>query len=144
MTREPSPAGPAPARTRESAVEDGPHERRSLIGARTVPVLKAGDRAMEGCHERAGCEGREGLGTRSDMKRLVVVADNPLIVGAIRLGLRDSGTFELLGYADPCKATAASIVQAGAEVVLVDQADSSDVAIALIRGLLRSSMMTSR
>ncbi len=69
------------------------------------------------------------------MKRLVVVADNPLIVGAIRSGMRDSGTFELLGYADPRKATAASIVQAGAEVVLVDEADSSDVTITLIRNL---------
>jgi DNA-binding NarL/FixJ family response regulator len=69
------------------------------------------------------------------MKRLVVVADNPLIVGAIRSGIRDSGTFELLGYADPRKATAASIVQAGAEVVLLDEADGSDVTITLIRNL---------
>jgi DNA-binding NarL/FixJ family response regulator len=69
------------------------------------------------------------------MKRLVVVADNPLIVGAIRSGIRDNGTFQLLGYADPRKATAASIVQAGAEVVLVDEADRSDSAIRLIRSL---------
>jgi DNA-binding NarL/FixJ family response regulator len=69
------------------------------------------------------------------MKRLVVVADNPLIVGAIRSGIRDSGAFELLGYADPRKATAASIVQAGAELVLLDEADSSDVTITLIRNL---------
>jgi DNA-binding NarL/FixJ family response regulator len=69
------------------------------------------------------------------MKRLVVVADNPLIVGAIRSGIRDMGAFELLGYADPHRATAASIVRAGAEVVLVDEADGSDAAIALIRGL---------
>jgi DNA-binding NarL/FixJ family response regulator len=69
------------------------------------------------------------------MKRLVVVADNPLIVGAIRSGLRDSGAFELLGYADPSRATAASIVRTGAEVVLVDEADGSDSAITLIRSL---------
>lgn len=69
------------------------------------------------------------------MKRLVVVADNPLIVGAIRSGIRDSGTFELLGYAHPRKATAASIVRTGAEVVLVDEADGSDSAITLIRSL---------
>jgi len=69
------------------------------------------------------------------MKRLVVVADNPLIVGAIRSGLRSSGTFELLGYTDPSRATAASIVRTGADVVLVDEADGSDSAIALIRGL---------
>ena len=69
------------------------------------------------------------------MKRLVVVADNPLIAGAIRSGMRDNGAFELLGYIDPRKATAARIVQAGAEVVLVDEADSSEPALALIRSL---------
>jgi DNA-binding NarL/FixJ family response regulator len=69
------------------------------------------------------------------MKRLVVVADNPLIVGAIRSGIRDSGAFELLGYADPRKATAAGIVRAGAEVVLLDEADASDVTITMIRDL---------
>jgi DNA-binding NarL/FixJ family response regulator len=69
------------------------------------------------------------------MKRLVVVADNPMIVGAIRSGIRADGAFQLLGYADPRKTTAARIVQAGAEVVLVDEVDSSDTTIALIRGL---------
>lgn len=69
------------------------------------------------------------------MKRLVVVADNPLIVGAIRTGLRDSGAFQLLGYVDPRKTTAARITQAGAEVVLVDEGDDSQPAIALIQSL---------
>jgi DNA-binding NarL/FixJ family response regulator len=69
------------------------------------------------------------------MKRLVVVADNPLIVGAIRTGLRDSGAFQLLGYVDPRKTTAAPITQAGADVVLVDEGDDSEPAIALIRSL---------
>ena len=69
------------------------------------------------------------------MKRLVVVADNPMIVGAIHSGLRESGAFELLGYVDPRKATAARIMQARAQVVLVDEADNSEPAIALIRSL---------
>jgi DNA-binding NarL/FixJ family response regulator len=69
------------------------------------------------------------------MKRLVVAADNPLIVAAIRSGLRDSGAFELLGYVDPRKAAAARIVHAGAEVVLVDEGDSSEAAISLIASL---------
>jgi DNA-binding NarL/FixJ family response regulator len=69
------------------------------------------------------------------MKRLVVVADNPLIVGAIRTGLRDSGAFQLLGYVDPRKTTAARITQAGADVVLVDEGDDSQPAIALIQSL---------
>jgi DNA-binding NarL/FixJ family response regulator len=73
------------------------------------------------------------------MKRLVVVADNPMIVGAIRKGLRDSGAFQLLGYVDPRKTTAARITQAGAEVVLVDEGmdegGASEIAIALIQTL---------
>ena len=69
------------------------------------------------------------------MKRLVVVADNPMIVGAIRGGLRECGAFELLGYVDPRKTTAMRITQAGAEVVLVDEADDSEPAISLIRSL---------
>ena len=80
----------------------------------------------------------QGLGAtkrKGTMKRLVVVADNPLIVGAIRTGLRDSGTFQLLGYVDPRKTTAARITQAGAEVVLVDEGDDSEPAIALIQSL---------
>src|SRR5262249_49660679 len=64
-----------------------------------------------------------------------VVADNPLIVGTIRSGLRESGSFQLLGYADPRKATAARIIQAGAEVVLVDEAENSEPAAELIRAL---------
>ncbi len=67
------------------------------------------------------------------MKRVVVIADNPLIVGAIRSGLRE--TFQLLGYLDPRKATAARIAQAGADLVLVDEADSSQSTITLIRSL---------
>ena len=79
-----------------------------------------------------------GLGAiqrKGTMKRLVVVADNPLIVGAIRTGLRDSGAFQLLGYVDPRKTTAARITQAGAEVVLVDEGGDSEPAIALIQSL---------
>jgi DNA-binding NarL/FixJ family response regulator len=69
------------------------------------------------------------------MKRLVVVADNPLIVEAIRTGLRDSDAFQLLGYIDPRRTTAARISQVGAEVVLVDAGDDSEPALALIQGL---------
>lgn len=69
------------------------------------------------------------------MKRLVVIADNPLIVGAIRSGMRDQGVFELLGYLDARKASAAMILDARADLVLVDEGDHSDESIALIRGL---------
>ena len=46
------------------------------------------------------------------MKRLVVVADNPLIVAAIRSGVRANSALELLGYVDPREASAARIADA--------------------------------
>ncbi len=69
------------------------------------------------------------------LTRLVIVADNPLIVGAIRLAMRERGAFQLLGYLDARKATAGTITRAGADVVLVDEADQSEHAIALIQSL---------
>lgn len=77
---------------------------------------------------------RAGAVTRG-AKRAVIVADNPLIVAAIRSGVRETGALELLGYVDPRKATAARIRQVGAEVVLVDEGDRSEPALALIRAL---------
>lgn len=68
-------------------------------------------------------------------KKLIVVADNSLIVEAIRSGLRESGTFELLGYTDAYNASARLVAGAGADVVLIDEADQSDRAIALIRSI---------
>jgi DNA-binding NarL/FixJ family response regulator len=68
-------------------------------------------------------------------KRVVVVSDNPLIVAAIRSGVRKTGALALLGYVDPRRATAAQIAQVGAEVVLVDESAGSEPAIALIRAL---------
>lgn len=66
-------------------------------------------------------------------KKLIVIADNSLIVEAIRSGLRESGAFDLLGYTDPYSATARLIVGAGPDVVLMDEADQSDRATILIR-----------
>ena len=68
-------------------------------------------------------------------KRVVVVADNPLIVAAIRSGVRESGALELLGYVDPRRATAPRIAELDADVVLVDEAEQSEPAIALIRAV---------
>jgi DNA-binding NarL/FixJ family response regulator len=69
------------------------------------------------------------------VKKLVVVTDNTMMVGAIRAGLHDGRAFQLLGYLDPCKATAAKIKDTGAEVVLVDEADRPDQVIALIQSI---------
>jgi len=69
------------------------------------------------------------------VKRLVVVTDNPMLVGAIRTGLHDGRAFELLGYLDPARTTAVRIQDTDADVVLVDEADDPDRAIELIRAI---------
>lgn len=66
------------------------------------------------------------------MKRLVVVADNSLIVEAIAIGLRQSGEFKLLGPVHGHTVSAQTIVAASPDVVLVDDLEDSDQAIELI------------
>jgi DNA-binding NarL/FixJ family response regulator len=68
-------------------------------------------------------------------KRLVIVADNSLIVEAIRVGLRQSGEFNLVGYADPRKASAKAIIGAQPDVVLLDDGERSERVVELIREL---------
>ena len=68
-------------------------------------------------------------------KRLIVVADNSLIVEAIRSGLHESSTFDLIGYIDVYNANTRLIAGSGADLVLMDEADQSDRTIALIRSL---------
>lgn len=69
------------------------------------------------------------------MQRLVVVADNSLIVEAIAIGLRQSGEFKLLGHVDARAASTRAISDALPDVVLVDDSDQSDVILDLIRQL---------
>jgi DNA-binding NarL/FixJ family response regulator len=67
------------------------------------------------------------------MKRLVVVADSSLIVEAIRIGLRTSGEFDLLGHANGPTTSARTIAASAPDVVLVDDMDHSELAVSLIR-----------
>lgn len=67
------------------------------------------------------------------MHRLVVVADNSLIVEAISIGLRHSGEFKLLGHLDARAVSWRSIVEAAPDVVLIDDMDRSEEALELIR-----------
>jgi DNA-binding NarL/FixJ family response regulator len=69
------------------------------------------------------------------MKRIVIVADNSLIVEAIRAGLRRSGEFNLVGHADPRKTSAATIIGAKPDVVLFDVMGRSERSLELIRAL---------
>ena len=62
------------------------------------------------------------------MKRLVVVADDSLIVEAIAIGLRRSGEFTLLGHVDGRSASPQKIVAASPDVMLIDQSEDYDQA----------------
>lgn len=69
----------------------------------------------------------------SSLRRLVIVADNSLIVEAIRIGFRKNGEFNLVGHADGRRIAAHTIVAARPEVVLLDDMDASDRALGLIQ-----------
>lgn len=69
------------------------------------------------------------------MKRIVIVADNSLIVEAIRAGLRRSGEFDLVGHANPRRTSAQTIVGVNPDVVLFDGVDGSPGTLELIRAL---------
>jgi DNA-binding NarL/FixJ family response regulator len=65
----------------------------------------------------------------------VVVADSSLIVEAIRIGLRTSGEFNLLGHANGRRTSARTVVDANPDVVLVDDMDHSELAVSLIKAI---------
>lgn len=67
------------------------------------------------------------------MKRLLVVAENSLIVEAIAIGLRTSGEFNLLGQVDGGAASADTVLEASPEVVLIDELDDPERMLAIIR-----------
>ena len=69
----------------------------------------------------------------SAMKRLVIVADNSLIVEAIRRGLRQSGEFHVLGHATVGTTSAETIVGVHPDVIVVDDMHRSEVVVRLIR-----------
>jgi DNA-binding NarL/FixJ family response regulator len=71
----------------------------------------------------------------SAMKRLVIVADNSLIVEAIRLGLRKSGEFNLVGHADPRRTAATTIISVHPDVALLDDTGRSERIVELIHEL---------
>ena len=73
------------------------------------------------------------VGAQGPTKRLVVVADNSLIVEAIAIGLRKSGEFKLLGHVNGRTGNVRTIIEAGPDVVLVDDMERSDHAVDLIR-----------
>jgi DNA-binding NarL/FixJ family response regulator len=67
------------------------------------------------------------------MKRLIIVADNSLIVEAIAIGLRRSGEFKVIGHVNGRSASAQSIVGARPHVVLLDDMGQSVQVVDLIK-----------
>jgi DNA-binding NarL/FixJ family response regulator len=72
------------------------------------------------------------VGAQGPTKRLVVVADNSLIVEAIAIGLRKSGAFKLLGHVNARTGSMKAIVEAAPDVVLVDDMEGSEESIDLV------------
>jgi DNA-binding NarL/FixJ family response regulator len=67
------------------------------------------------------------------MQRLIVVADNSLILGAIAIGLRESGEFKLVGHVDARTASCRALADLEPDVVLVDDMDRFEPILGLIR-----------
>ncbi len=71
----------------------------------------------------------------SRLKRLVIAADNSLIVDVIALGLRRSGDFKLLGHVDARTASPRTLIDADPDIVLIDDQEQSERTIELIRAI---------
>ena len=83
-------------------------------------------------HNTRGPMNMHVVGAQGPTKRLVVVADNSLIVEAIAIGLRKSGAFKLLGHVNARTGSIQAIVEAGPDVVLIDDLDGSDESVELV------------
>jgi DNA-binding NarL/FixJ family response regulator len=64
------------------------------------------------------------------MKRLLIVADHAMVVDAIRLALRQTAGFQVVGFVDGRGAIAGQLAELRPEVVLVDEMQSTDDALA--------------
>jgi DNA-binding NarL/FixJ family response regulator len=69
------------------------------------------------------------------VKRVVIVADNSLIIEAIRIGLHTSAEFKLVGHADPRTTSATTIIGVNPDVVLLDDLDQSERSVQFTRDL---------
>lgn len=74
-------------------------------------------------------------GPTNALMRLVIIADNSLILEAFRLGLRRSKDFDFVGHADGRRTSARAVVGAKPDVILLDEMDRSSSVIDLVRGI---------
>lgn len=66
-------------------------------------------------------------------RRLVIVADNSLIIEAIRIGFRESGEFKVVGYANPRRTSAQAILGAEPDAILFDDLGKPTQAVGLLQ-----------
>lgn len=76
---------------------------------------------------------------RNGIRRLVIVADNSLIVETIRLCFLKTGEFRLVGYADARRTSAPTIVGAEPDVLLIDDMERAELALQLMREVTEQS-----
>jgi DNA-binding NarL/FixJ family response regulator len=67
------------------------------------------------------------------MKRLVTVADHSLVLQAIRLALRQTAGFQLVGLIDGRSPAAGALAELRPDVILIDEMQTPDNAIARMR-----------
>ena len=68
----------------------------------------------------------------SAMRRLVIVADNSLIVQAIRIGFHKSGEFKLIGTANARTTSARTVLGPAPDAILFDDMERSERALELL------------
>jgi len=67
------------------------------------------------------------------MKRLMLVADHSLVVHAIRLALRQTAGFQVVGFIDGRQTAVGSVLELRPDVVLVDDMENQDHALDRLR-----------
>jgi DNA-binding NarL/FixJ family response regulator len=67
------------------------------------------------------------------MKRLLIIADHSLVVHAIRLALRQTAGFKVVGFVDGRQSAAQHLIDARPDVVLVDDMHVREDALARLR-----------
>jgi DNA-binding NarL/FixJ family response regulator len=67
------------------------------------------------------------------MKRLLIVADRSMVVHTIRLALRQTAGFEVVGFVDGRLSVRDALLERRPDVVLVDDLEDSDLALDRLR-----------
>jgi DNA-binding NarL/FixJ family response regulator len=71
----------------------------------------------------------------SARRRLVIVADNSLLVEAIRIGFQKSGEFAIVGHAGVRRTAPRTILGASPDVILLDDMERAESAADLLRAI---------